>query len=155
MNMNHITKGLLVALIVVFGLGMSGKRATEKQEEANKAIALALFQTLFVEHKVDEAIDKYIDPGYIQHNPMAATGAEPLRAFFKGFYQNVPTATAELKRVLADGDLVAVHYNAKQKPDDRGLAVVDIFRIADGKVVEHWDVVQPVPEKSANDNTMF
>ncbi len=155
MSINHITKALLVALIVVFGLGMSGKRATEKQEEANKALVLALFQTLFVEHKVDEAIDKYIDPGYIQHNPMAATGSEPIRTFFKGYYTNVPTATAELKRVLADGDLVAVHYNAKQKPDDRGFAVVDIFRIANGKIVEHWDVLQPVPEKSANTNTMF
>ena len=122
---------------------------------ANKKIVLALFKTLFVEHKVDEAIDKYVDPGYIQHNPMAATGSEPVRAFFKQYYEKVPTATAVFKRILAEGDLVAVHYNSKSGPDDRGFAVVDIFRLAHGKIVEHWDVVEPVPEKSANDNTMF
>jgi predicted SnoaL-like aldol condensation-catalyzing enzyme len=148
-------KTLLIALVVVFGLGMTGKKATEKQEAANKELVLAMIQMLFVEHKVDEAIDKYIDPGYIQHNPMAPTGSEPIRTFFKQFYQSTPTATVSIKRVLADGDLVAVHYNAVPKPGDRGLAVVDIFRIADGKIVEHWDVVQPVPEKSANENTMF
>lgn len=149
-------KALGIALAAILVMGMAGKMDEKaKQEEANKELVLALFNTLFIEHKVDEAVDKYIHPDYIQHNPMAATGAEPLRQFFKEYYKNVPTATAELKRVLADGDLVALHYNAKQRPDDRGLAVVDIFRVENGKIVEHWDVVQPVPEKSANENTMF
>ena len=118
-------------------------------------MVLAFMQMLFVDHKVDQAIDTYVDPGYIQHNPMAATGAEAIRTFFKGFYAQSPGATIEIKRALADGDLVAVHYRASFKPGERGLAVVDIFRIDDGKIVEHWDVGQPVPEKSANDNGMF
>ena len=61
----------------------------------------------------------------------------------------------KIDHVLADGDLVAVHYLTKFKPEDRGYMAVDIFRVAHGKIVEHWDVGEPVPEKSANDNGMF
>ena len=123
--------------------------------KANKVLVMKAFDLLFVQHKVDEAVDTYFDPGYIQHNPMAATGAEPMRQFFKGFYASTPTASVKVDHVLADGDLVAVHYLTKFKPEDRGFMVVDIFRVAHGKIVEHWDVVQPIPEKSANDNGMF
>jgi len=122
---------------------------------ANKKLVLAAAQMLFVDHKVDEAVNKYFDPGYIQHNPMVPTGAEPMRNFFKGFYASHPDATIEIHHVLADGDLVAIHYLFKTGKDDRGMAIVDIFRVAHGKIVEHWDVGEPVPEKSANDNGMF
>jgi predicted SnoaL-like aldol condensation-catalyzing enzyme len=122
---------------------------------ANKTLVMAAFDLLFVQHKVDQAVDTYFDPGYIQHNPMAATGAEPMRNFFKAFYAANPGASVKVSQVLADGDLVAVHYLTKFKPEDRGFAVVDIFRVANGKIAEHWDVVQPVPEKSANSNGML
>lgn len=122
---------------------------------ANKKLVLDMANMLFVQHKVDQAIDTYFAPTYIQHNPMAASGAEPVRAFFKQFYAGNPQATIEMKRALADGDLVAIHYNSKFKPQDRGYAVVDIFRIENGKIAEHWDVMAPVPEKSANNNGMF
>ncbi len=147
-------------LMVLAGVALAGCMTLNAHADTasdNKAMVLAFMKMLFVEHKVDQAIDTYVDPGYIQHNPMAATGSEAIRTFFKGFYANSPGATIEIKRALADGDLVAVHYRANftGKPDDRGLAVVDIFRIANGKIVEHWDVGQPVPEKSANENGMF
>jgi predicted SnoaL-like aldol condensation-catalyzing enzyme len=140
--------------VVMAGCASFGAHA---DEAANKQLVLDFMKMLFVDHKVDEAIDTYVDPGYIQHNPMAATGSEAIRTFFKGFYQQSPGATIEIKRALADGDLVAVHYRANfsGKPDDRGLAVVDIFRIKDGKIMEHWDVAMPVPEKAANENGMF
>ncbi len=60
-----------------------------------------------------------------------------------------------LKRVIAEDDLVVLHYHLKMTPDDLGQAVVDIFRVEDGRIVEHWDVLQPVPAESANTNTMF
>ena len=60
-----------------------------------------------------------------------------------------------IKELIAEGDLVAIHNNPKSNPKDRGRSVVDIFRLENGKVVEHWDAVQDVPEKSANSNTMF
>lgn len=129
--------------------------AAQADPAANKQLVLDAVNMLFVQHKVDQAIDTYFAPTYIQHNPMAASGAEPVRGFFKSFYAGNPQATVVIKRTLADGDLVAIHYNMKMKPDDRGYAVVDIFRIENGKIAEHWDVAQPVPEKSANTNGMF
>jgi predicted SnoaL-like aldol condensation-catalyzing enzyme len=122
---------------------------------SNKALVLKVVKVLFNEHKVDEAFDRYFRSDYIQHDPMAATGAEAARVFFKKFYADSPAAAAEVHQVLADGDLVTIHYLFKMKPEDRGFAVVDIFRIKGGKLAEHWDVIQPVPEKSANDNGMF
>jgi predicted SnoaL-like aldol condensation-catalyzing enzyme len=149
-----------LALIALACMAMASKpkpapAPAPSQVEANKKLVLDMFQMLFVDHKVDQAIDTYFDPGYIQHNPGAADGAETIRKLFKGYYAAVPTATSEVKRIICEGDLCAVHSHGIQKPGDRGSAVVDIFRIANGKIAEHWDVVQPVPEKSANTNTMF
>ena len=152
-----VLSGLALAALVAIGMGSkpAAPPAPASNVEANKKLVLDMAQMLFVEHKVDQAIDTYFDPGYIQHNPIAGNGAETIRTLFKGFYQNVPTATYEVKRIICEGDLCAIHSNSKSKPDDRGSAVVDIFRIANGKIAEHWDVIQAVPEKSANNNTMF
>jgi predicted SnoaL-like aldol condensation-catalyzing enzyme len=122
---------------------------------ANKALVVKAVKMLFVQHKVDKAVDTYFAPGYIQHNPQFATGAEPFRRFFKAFYASHPASTIKISHVLADGDLVAVHYLFKVKPADRGEAIVDIFRVANGKIAEHWDVGEAVPAKSVNDNGML
>jgi predicted SnoaL-like aldol condensation-catalyzing enzyme len=122
---------------------------------ANKALVMAAATMLFQQHKVDQAIDSYFAPDYIQHNPMVQSGAAPMRAFFKKFYADHPDSTIEISHVLADRDLVAIHYRFRVNRQDRGMAVVDIFRVANGKIAEHWDVGQPVPEKAANDNGMF
>ena len=125
------------------------------QVEKNKETAVAFFNMIFNEHKVAEAFELYADPIYIQHNPYAATGAQPAIDFLGPYLEGNPEASAEIKRVIAEGDLVAIHNNPKGNAEDRGRAVVDIFRLENGKVVEHWDVVQEVPEKSLNENTMF
>jgi predicted SnoaL-like aldol condensation-catalyzing enzyme len=149
-------KSKVFALTVCVAMAAASFAAAAPPDAAaNKKLVMAAFDLLFVQHKVDQAVDTYFDSGYIQHNPMAATGAEPMRKFFKDFYASDPGASVKVSQVLADGDLVAVHYLTKFKPDDRGFAVVDIFRVANGKIAEHWDVVQPVPEKSANSNGMF
>ena len=70
-------------------------------------------------------------------------------------HEQSPAYRTEVKRMVAEGDLVAVHHHVRPAPGDRGRAVVDIFRLEDGRIVEHWDVVQEVPETAANDNTMF
>ena len=67
----------------------------------------------------------------------------------------LPGWTYEIKHAYVDGDIAIIHSHVRMKADDRGMAVVDIFRFEKGKIVEHWDVVQPIPEKSANNNTMF
>jgi predicted SnoaL-like aldol condensation-catalyzing enzyme len=122
---------------------------------SNKALVLKVVKVLFNEHKVDVAFDNYFQPDYIQHDPMASTGAAAARAFFTKFYADHPAASAKVSHVLADGNLVAVHYLFKMDPAGKGFAVVDIFRIKGGKLAEHWDVIQPMPEKSANDNGML
>lgn len=102
-----------------------------------------------------EAAEAYLGPRYIQHNPQVADGAEAFVGFITGFTQQFPDLHLDIKRVIAEGDLVVTHSLVTVHPDDRGSAVMDIFRLADGKIVEHWDVLQPVPEEAANTNTMF
>ena len=109
----------------------------------------------YVEKKVREAFETWVDPGYIQHNPMAATGRAAAIEFLEPFFARNPAVSYSIKRIIADGDVVAVHSHGKFGRDDRGIAVVDILRVQGCKIVEHWDVVQPVPEKSANSNGMF
>ena len=129
--------------------------SADATSDANKKLVVDAATMLFIDHKVDQAVDTYFAPSYIQHNPMVPTGSAPMRGFFKGFYEKNPDATIEISHVLADGNLVAIHYRFKVSKTDRGMAVVDIFRVEGGKIQEHWDVGQPVPEKSANDNGMF
>lgn len=146
---------ILAALALTVALAVPAH--ADATSDANKRVVMDMIQMLFVDHKVDEAIDKYFAPDYIQHNPMVATGREPVRGFFKQFYAQTPQAHVNIKRVVAEGDLVVVHYNGvfTADPNDRGFAVVDIFRVKDGKIVEHWDVMMPVPEKANNENGMF
>ena len=109
----------------------------------------------YTQHKVRKAFMTYVDPGYIQHNPFAASGRDAAIAFLEPFAAAHPDQSAEIRRIIADGDIVAAHVHVKWTKGERGAAVVDIFRVKDCKVVEHWDVFQPVPETSANANTMF
>ena len=111
--------------------------------------------TLYVDRKVREAFDTWVDPGYIQHNPLAQSGRDAAIGFLEPFFAQHPDISYSIKRIIADGNLVAVHSHGRFAPDDRGIAVVDILRVEACKVVEHWDVVQAVPDKSANPNGMF
>jgi predicted SnoaL-like aldol condensation-catalyzing enzyme len=152
------TKAILFAALIAFsGIARADDAPAVSASEtaANKALVTEMFQHLFVGMKADTEADKYFASDFIEHDPASADGTKALMTFFKGFYQQYPKQSTVMKRVIADGDLVAVHFHAKTTPEDRGVAGVDLFRVENGKVVEHWDVVQPIPEKSANDNTMF
>jgi predicted SnoaL-like aldol condensation-catalyzing enzyme len=123
--------------------------------EQNKATALAFYRTAFNDHKPEEAVAKYVGDKYTQHNPQAADGKQAFIDFVNAFAKANPGLHIEVKRVVAEGDLVAVHVHLTLSPTDRGTAAIDFFRLENGKVVEHWDSVQPVPEKAANSNGMF
>ncbi|CAB4929078.1 unannotated protein [freshwater metagenome] len=124
--------------------------------EKSKAGALAWFDAAFVQKDPDLVVAEYMGDEYIQHNPMAPDGKDGFLAFFKGFLPTVPDFHSEIKRVIAEGDIVVIHHHVKFTKDELGTAVVDIFRMDENyKVVEHWDVLQPVPEEAANSNTMF
>lgn len=123
--------------------------------EQNKATALAFYRTAFNDHKPEEAIAKYVGDHYTQHNPLAADGKQAFIDFVNAFAKANPGLHVEVKRVVAEGDLVAVHVHLTLNATDRGTAAIDFFRLENGKVVEHWDSVQAVPEKAANPNGMF
>lgn len=128
--------------------------ADAQQQEANKR-AVVEFYEKGLNQKDFEAASKYFGPRYTQHNPNAADGPEGFKAFLQFLKEKFPNSRSEIKRVFADGDYVIVHVHAVREPGTRGNAIIDIFKLENGKVVEHWDVVQPIPEKAANSNGMF
>jgi predicted SnoaL-like aldol condensation-catalyzing enzyme len=124
-------------------------------QENNKKIVRDFYELAFNQHKPTEAAKKYVGDKYIQHNPHVPDGAAAFYGYFEGFFKEHPQSRVEIKRVLGDGDLVVLHLHSITDAKDRGRAIVDIFRVENGKIVEHWDVTQDVPPQSANTNTMF
>jgi predicted SnoaL-like aldol condensation-catalyzing enzyme len=123
--------------------------------EKNKTIVWGWNDLAFVQHQPEAAVAKYLGSYYRQHNPQASDGAESFIAFMHTFTKTFPNFKLDVKSVVAEGDLVVMHSHLVREPGDRGVAVVDIFRLEDGKIVEHWDVLQEVPEKATNNHAMF
>jgi predicted SnoaL-like aldol condensation-catalyzing enzyme len=123
--------------------------------EQNKETARAYLDLAFNDKQPAEAFERYVGAVYVQHNPHAPDGVADSVKALTGFVAQFPQMHLDIKRVLADGDLVVTHGLMKLTPTERGTAVVDILRLDNGKIVEHWDVAQPVPEDPANNNTMF
>jgi predicted SnoaL-like aldol condensation-catalyzing enzyme len=120
-----------------------------------KQVVTKFMTQFYVDKKVREAFEAWVDPGYIQHNPLAETGRDAAVKFLEPFFATHPDIHYTIARIIADGNLVAVHSHGVFAQGDRGIAIVDILRVEGCKVMEHWDVVQAVPEKSANQNGMF
>ena len=144
-----MVKSVLVALLIA----VAGP-AFAADLEANKKIVVDFYEKGLNQKDYDAAAT-YFGPRYVQHNPGAANGPEGFKRLVGFLKEKFPNSRNEIKRVIAEGDLVVLHVHSKRSPEDRGRAIVDIFKVESGKIVEHWDVVQDVPEKSANDNTMF
>ncbi|MFJ7624330.1 nuclear transport factor 2 family protein, partial [Rhodococcus erythropolis] len=125
------------------------------QLESNKTIVTDFYELAFNGRQVQQAADRYLGDVYIQHNPTAADGAAGFVSGIGGYVAATPGLHVEITRVFAEGDLVALQSHTTSAPGDRGQAVFDIFRVDNGKIVEHWDAIQDVPETSANPNTMF
>ena len=120
-----------------------------------KRVVLNFFDLAFVQREAAQAAEQYLGTTYTQHNPTAPDGPEVFPTLIGGLFAQAPEASFHLKRAIAEDDHVVLHYNLQMFPGDLGQAVVDIFRIKDGRIVEHWDVMQPVPDESSNDNGMF
>lgn len=113
------------------------------EEEANLELVLQMFEHVL--NPMDSAaVDRFIAPGYIQHNQLAEPGREGLKRFLDKIRAETPQAVHDVKRAFVDGDHVTVHYHVRRWPGDNGWAVIDIFRLEGGRIAEHWDVMQDV-----------
>jgi predicted SnoaL-like aldol condensation-catalyzing enzyme len=143
------------ALAVITGCGQQSSPARESSAlEENKRIATEFYDAA-INRKDFEAAAQYLGSEYTQHNPTAADGPEGLRGFIDFLKARYPEQRGEIKRVIAEGDLVVLHVHSTRGDGTPGRAIVDIFRVDGGKVVEHWDVIQDIPVEPANSNGMF
>ena len=124
------------------------------EEQANLDLVMGLFEAVL--NPMDSSkVDQFIAPGYIQHSQLAPPGRDALKAFLDMIRAETPQAVHDIKRAFVDGDHVTVHYHVRRWPDDKGWAVIDIFRLEDGLIAEHWNVLQDVTEGGPNPNGPF
>jgi len=143
----------LVAAAII-ALAPAAFAADASQMDANKKVVVEFYDAA-INQKNFEAASKFLGPRYTQHNPRAADGPEGLKAFLAFLREKFPDYHSEIKRVFADGDYVILHVHNVPTAGSRGNAIIDIFKLENGKIVEHWDVRQEIPEQAANANTMF
>jgi predicted SnoaL-like aldol condensation-catalyzing enzyme len=148
-----VVKVLALCAAVMFGAA-TARAAAPEQLEKNKEIVVAFYQKALNDKDIEAAI-AMMGPTYTQHNARIPDGKEGFRQFFTAFKQKSPQSHSRIVRVFAEGDYVILHVHMVREPGTRGEAVMDIFRLEDGKLVEHWDVLQSIPENIPHSNTMF
>ena len=150
-----IAAGLLLACGASAGTAEPAATPAQAANLTNRQIVERFIDLFYRQGRVREAFETYVHEDYIQHNPLAPDGRAAAIAALEPYFASQPQAVREVHRIIVDGDLAAVHVRARQNPEDRGFAIVDILRLENGKIVEHWDVIQAVPEQSANPHPMF
>jgi predicted SnoaL-like aldol condensation-catalyzing enzyme len=152
--MRFIVHSCAATILLALASTSAVAATSEAQQEANRKAVLAFYEKGLNQKDVDGAL-AYVGDRYVQHNPNAADGPEGFRKFIGFLREKFPNSHSEIKRSFVDGDYVILHVNAVREPGTKGNAIVDIFKLENGKIVEHWDVVQPIPDNPANSNTMF
>jgi predicted SnoaL-like aldol condensation-catalyzing enzyme len=146
-------RGRLVTLAAVAVLLVSARGAPDETER-NRAIVTAFAHRFYAERDVRGAFDRYVAPDYIQHNPSIADGRAAAIAALAPLFGKLG-ARFEVKTILVDGDLAAIHLRGQADPASSGGAVADFYRLKNGRIVEHWDVIQPIAAKTINPHPYF
>lgn len=123
-------------------------------EQANLDLVLGFYENVLIAMDPDR-VDEYLAPSYLQHSSLAEPGIPALKAWLAKVRIESPDARQTIHRSLVDGDHVVVHVHVVRWENDPGLAVVDIFRVEDSRIAEHWDVIQEIPSAPLNTNGMF
>ncbi|MEI9918451.1 MAG: ester cyclase [Bacteroidota bacterium] len=170
--MNQIKfTGVLLSLLIITALFSCSDKKTDDQaqidslknelhvlikkrdlENTNKKLVADMYQELFGDKNL-ESIDKYLDEQYIQHNPILPDGRDTLKKAAALWFKGAPKEKVDIRHLAADSNLVFIH--TRSQAGNRVSSIIDIYRIENNKIVEHWDVIQSVPEKSANPHPMF
>jgi predicted SnoaL-like aldol condensation-catalyzing enzyme len=132
----------------------SPESAYTEQERRNRDVVMAFYDN-GINRRNPAAAASYLGHKFIQHSPHVPDGTQGFVDFFSEFWRKHPEFHVEVKRVFIEGDMAAVHSRSHGGPDANGEAGVDIFRLEHGKIVEHWNVVRPIPANAANTNSMF
>jgi predicted SnoaL-like aldol condensation-catalyzing enzyme len=143
--------------IAAFALGITVAPAlaeTPTQIEANKQVVRGFYQAALNDKNFDAAA-KFLAPDYKQHNPTLPDGPEGIRKLTEILRARAPNMHADIKHIFGVDDFVIVHSHSVADPAKPGRAIADFYRLKDGLIAEHWDVIQDIPEHSANDNGMF
>lgn len=144
-----------VVLLISLPCGISVARADVVPHGHDERAVVGLIDMAFNQKKPAEAFAQFGGPTYRQHNPTAPDGKQAIIDLLSHWLPTVPKLHYDIRRIISKNGMVWIHSRVMTSPEDRGMAVVDIFRLEKGKVVEHWDVGTPVPTVTSNDNGMF
>ena len=133
-------------------LASCGTPLSDKSD--NRAIVTDFARLFYEERDVRKAFETYVSEGYIQHNPGIADGRSNAVKVLAPMFSE-PGREFRIEQIIVDGDMAVIHVHAIPEPGSRGASVFDMYRLEDGKIVEHWDAIQPVPETASNPHPMF
>ena len=151
-----LAAAIATGAIILPGCALDAARTVgeDARGELNKQVVLAFYEA-GLNRKDVAAASRYVGQRYVQHNPTASDGRDGFADFVRYLRATYPDAHSSVRRTFVEGDFVILHVLERLRPGDRGNAIVDIFRLERGRIVEHWDVKQPIPENPANSNGMF
>lgn len=157
---NYGIRGLavwLVAMVLLAGCsGSQTPKATVRQEDANREVVLAFYTEGLINLRPRAAFERYASEDFVEHKPDVPLGTrEATITFLEDLIKEVPKPTWEVVRTVAEGDLVFLHANFTPAPGAPAYAIADVFRLRDGKIIEHWDVVAPPVKQQLNPNSRF
>ena len=145
---------ILLAIPSMIAAPMAAARSTQSLTERNRAVIAAFAQRFYGERDVRGAFETYVAPEYIQHNANIPDGREPAIAALEPMFK-AEGSRFDIKRIVVDGDMAVIHLHGRAGASGNGGTVADIYRLKNGKIVEHWDILQPIADKTVNPHPYF